>query len=174
MNSWRHCHFIGSGVWNEVSSSLHFQPLQSSLSSKLQRVVFLPSFGKLSQKNFMSFVTLLQKHFSSVLYCSVLKENQQQQCTWCHDFLVCMWENTNACDVLGCVREDTNVLHQHDGTLMHICVGRHQRGAWSSYDPLYFQPSQNLLCVALFPKLLPPNPFAIMIPSSKHLWSSKT
>jgi hypothetical protein len=32
-----------------------------------------------------------------------------------------------------------------------------------------------LLCVALFPKLLPLNPFAVVIPSSKHLlWSSKT
>ncbi len=44
---------------------------------------------------------------------------------------------------------------------------------------LYFQPSQNLeqnlLCVALFPKLLPPNPFVVMIPSCKHLLrSSKT
>jgi hypothetical protein len=152
--------------------------------SNLSKAFFLPSSRELSffqalESYPKSFSCPLWPHSRSIFHwCCIVASWKRINNNNAHDaviFLVCMRENTNTCDVLGCVREETNVLHQHDGTLMHICVGRHQRSAWSSCDPLYFRPSQNLLCVALFPKLPPPNPFAIMIPFSKHLlWSSKT
>ncbi len=129
MNSWRCCHFIGSRVWNVVSSSLHFTSnLSKAFSSKLWRVVqkVLPillsdlaleaSLTSAKQAKLGCIVTLchlkgrattklvylsLKCFFMVFLTCFFFSS---------YDFFVCMWEDTSVIILCVCVCVPKNLL----------------------------------------------------------------
>jgi hypothetical protein len=113
----------------------------------------------------------------------------------CHDFLVCMQEDTSTHDVLGCVWKDTNAMWENTNasvcrktptqcyTNMHVW-GKTLACVWVCVCvscPISSLPKKlatlflTNYVLPCFQNLSPLDLLVVLIPSSKHLlWSSKT